>query len=338
MAASKHYVSNLRFAVLKAESTQGTMVTPADADFDSRFYGAELTLNLPVDDENSKFGTGDHGEDEAIPAEKTASVVLRTKLHYGGAVTTEPNNWKLLKACGLVLETYAGTGLGLKPLAAGDDVTYTCWVFDVIRGGTPTGKIYKLAGCMGDGAIYADAIGRPWMAEATLQGRLVDIIDCVNGDILALTSPDTALPITMCANTVSMQGAAKKISSFRLNFGNDVQPQYNQAVSGCVDFFGIVARRPRLQMNPLMVTDSGDDDSEDTYNNFVTMDATAGSIASSSGNTTIHVPRPQILTLAQASREGLVNYDINYKLLRNGTVDANLPEEATFEVLQGARA
>lgn len=336
MAASKHFVSNLRFAVLKAESSPGTAVTPASADFNSRFYEVEFTPNLPVDDENSKFGTGDHGEDEAIPGSQAASVRLRTKIAWGGAAVTEPAWWKLAKACGLVKATYGATGIALQPLAAGDDTTYTCWVIDIMRGASPTAIAYKLAGCMGDGAIFADGIGKPWMLEATLQGKLTDFAAVANVDIPALTSPDTNLPETLCSNTVSMHGKTKKISSFRLSFGNDVQPQYNQADARCIDFFGIVSRRPRLQMNPLAVTLAVDDDSEDVLANFLAVTTSSGSI------TGVHhsliLPKPQILTLAQAIREGLIGYDLNYKLLRNGSADATTPDECGWEFVQGARA
>lgn len=335
MADSKHFVSNLRFAVLKAETVPGTAVTPVDADFNSRFYEVEFTPNLPVDDENSKFGTGDHGEDEAIPGSQSATVRLRSKLHYGGALTTEPNNWKILRACGQAVETYTATGLGAKPLAANDDSTYTCWVVDVMRGATPSAICYQLAGCMGEGAIYADGIGKPWMIEATLQGKLIDIVTLANADIPELTTPDTALPITLCSNTVTMQGKSKKISSFRLAFGNDVQPQYNQADARCIDFFGIVSRRPRLSMNPLMVTLATDTDAEDPLANFLAATSSSGSISAT--NMALHFPKPQILSMAHAIREGLVGWDFNYKLLRNAGAIAALENETTFELLQGTR-
>jgi hypothetical protein len=336
MAASKHFVSNLRFAILKAESTPGTAVTPVSADFNTRFYEVEFTPNLPVDDENSKFGTGDHGEDEAIPGSQAASVRLRTKVSWGGSAIVEPDWWKLLRACGQVPDVYGAVGIGAQPRAAGDDTTYTCWVIDIIRGASPTAIAYKLAGCMGDGALYADGIGKPWMAEATLQGKLIEIATLANVDIPVLTSPDTTLPETLCANTVTMHAKTKKITSFRMSFGNDVQPQYNQLDARCIDFFGIVARRPRLQMNPLAVTLSGDTDSENILANFLAVTSTAGSIVGA--HHTLHFPKPQILTLAQAMREGLVGYDLNYKLLRNAGADAVLPDECAWEFLQGARA
>lgn len=338
MNASKHYVSNLRCVVLKEETTPGTAIALTDADFNARIYEPELTLDLPVDDENSKFGTGDHGEDESIPGVQSATVRLRTKISWGGTVTTEPAWWKLLKACGMVKSTYTATGIAAQPKAAGDDTTYTCWVIDIIRGATPTAMAYKLAGCMGDGSIYSDGIGKPWMLEVTLKGKLTDIAPIAAGaDQFVLTAPDTTLPEVLRCNTVTMQAKTKKITQFKLSFGNDVQAQYNQADNPAgIDFFGIVSRRPRLQMNPLMVTATGDTDSEDILDNFSTCVATTSSIVGV--HHSINIPKAQILSMAQAVREGLVGWDLNYKLLRNGSTDVALGAEVCWEFLQGARA
>jgi hypothetical protein len=337
MAASKSFVSNLRCVVCKEEVTPGTAIAMADADFNTRIYAPEITLELPVDDENSKFGTGDHGEDESIPGTRSASVKLSTKISWGGAVATEPAWWKLLKGCGLVKKTYTTTGIAVQPKAAGDDTTLTMWVIDIIRGAAPSAIAYKLAGCMGDGSIFCDGIGKPWMLETTFKGKLTAIAPITAGaDQFVLTGADTNLPETLCGNAVTMSAKTKKITSFKLAFGNDVQPQYNQGDASCIDFYGIVSRRPRLTMNPLMVTMSGDTDSHDPLTDFQAVTTGTGSIVGT--HHTLNIPRHQILTMAQAVREGLVGWDMNYKLLRNGSADAVLDAEVTWELLQGARA
>ena len=50
----------------------------------------------------------------------------------------------------------------------------------------------------------------------------------------------------------------------------------------------------------------------------------------------VSMPNTQILTAAQASREGLNAEDLNFKLLRNGTDIATMEDESTFQLLQGA--
>jgi hypothetical protein len=337
MAVSKHFVSNLRCVVCKEEVTPGTAVALTDADFNTRVYGAEVTFDLPIDDEASKFGTGDHGEDEAITGAQSGTIKISSKVSWGGAVATVPAWWKWLVGCGQVQKAYTTTGIAAQPKVAGDDKTLTIWVIDIIRGASPTGMAYKFAGCMGDGSIGCDGIGKPWKIEGTFKGKLVDIAAITAGaDMYTLTSPDTSLPETLCNNAVTINSKTKKISSFKLSFGNDVQPQYNQADSTCIDFFGIVNRKPRLQMNPLMTTISGDTDSSDPLADFLAMTTSTGSIVGV--HHTLNLPKVQLLTMAQAAREGLVGWDMNYKLLRNASADAALDAEVTWELLQGARA
>jgi hypothetical protein len=337
MTVSKHYVSNLRQVIVAAETTPGTAVTPADADFNARIYGGDLTIDVPVDDENSKFGTGDHGEDESIPGTQSATLKVSTKIAWGGAAATAPGWWKLLTGCGMVDKTYTTTGLAKHPKTAGDDTTLTIWVVDIIRGATPTAIAHKLAGCMGDGSIYCDGIGKPWMFEGTFKGKLSAVEVITSGaNQFVLTSADTALPEVLLSNAVTIGSKAKKISSFRLSFGNDVQPQVNQSEATGFEFFGIVNRRPRFSINPLMVSLSGDTDSDTPFASLKAGTVAAGTIVGA--HHTLTLPRMELLSVAQASREGLVSHDLNYKLLRNGSADAVLDAETCWEFLQGARA
>jgi hypothetical protein len=98
----------------------------------------------------------------------------------------------------------------------------------------------------------------------------------------------------------------------------------------------IVNRRPRFSINPLMVSLSGDTDSDTPFASLKAGTVAAGTIVGA--HHTLTMPRMELLSVAQASREGLVSHDLNYKLLRNGSADAVLDAETCWEFLQGARA
>lgn len=318
-----------RIAVVKLESTPGTAETLADADHNVRLFGIECAPIFEIDDENSKYATGDHAEYESIVGAQSGTISFSCRMAWGGNVTTIPNYFKLFNACGYETKTYTSTGIGLMPVASKDCVSATIGVYDINRCSSPSAVCYKFAGCTGNVELGCEGIGRPLVAKFTFTGKLVSIADVANGDIPVLTSPDSELAEKLLNTTLTFGGTAQKISSFNLNAGNEIQPVIDQSENTGYHAYGIVTRKARFSCNPLVQLQADDA----VYSRII--NETTGTIALELQNIKINVPVAQLISTALANREGLINWDQNYKCLRNGSTDSDIDDEATHDILIG---
>lgn len=332
---------NKSYLVGELEVTPGTDPTPADADFNVRIRNPEVTLNVEIDDENSKFGTGDHAEDEAIAGMQSATISFSVKMNYAGDVTTQPAWWKLANACGLksvgwnagseVAVGSAVHGISLVPRKEMDESTMTFYYFNEEVGSSPTTMISKFVGCIGNMTISADNVGAPVMANFTFQGKLSDIVD---GSALDMTSPDTTLCENMLNSGFTVNGVTNSISAFQFDLGNEISPVLDQSDATGISHYVITARRPRFSCNPLAVKQATDD----VHNRLLS--ETTGILALSTAQYSFYGIKAQLISNAVANREGLVSWDQNYKLLKNGTTGAltnsSYTTEDTFDLRIGS--
>lgn len=324
---------NLRTMVINAEAVAGTYAAPEAADATIRVRSPEVSLNLPVDDENAKPQNGSHAEDESIATTQTGQVSCSVRATYSGAVATEPQWWALAKACGCDVVTYTTTGLGLVRRAAKDDTTYSIAVYDTEIGASPVTTIYQFAGCVGNMVLTAENIGAPLMANFTFQGKLNDIVD---GTKLAQhADTQTQLAESFLGNTFTIGGTTERLSSFSFDLGNEINPIYSQEETTGVLHYALTAARPRFSCNPLAVNQA----TRDWLNEFLSETTSPSSLATS--NFTLKVVDGQLITPALANREQFVNWDLTFKCLQNGIpsalADTDLTLEDTFELLQGSR-
>lgn len=334
---ANYFSSNLRILVGKLETTPGSMETLSESDFDVRVWNPEVSITSEVDNEASKYARGDHAEDEAIPGIQHGEISFSIKVHWAGDNTTEPAWYKFLKACGAYEYAYSGTGYAVWPMKRSDAKSMTIWIYDIQRGtASPKATIYKFKGCMGNCVITSEGIGMPWMANLTFQGALYDI-STNQSSIPDINSIDTQCPDKLLSNTFTIDSTSQLISSFSLDFGNDVQPVYDQSDSVGIAYYGIVARAPRFTANPLMNNDF------DTYNYI--FDGTncpdVFPISLTGNHHNIYVPNAQMLPSGISNREGLVNWDLSMRCLANGTegteVDSDMSAECTWELRIGSR-
>ena len=343
---ANNFSSNLRILVGKLESVAGTMETLTSGDFDVRVRAPELTVTVEVDDEASKWANGNHGEDQSITGAQTAQVTFSVKAATASAVSAEPKWWKFAKGCGLASAAWAtNKGYGLTPKNANDEITMTLWVYDIQRGGTGDALCTKIAGAMGNMVLSSEGIGKPWVATFTFTGKVDSVVDVAAASVPVAALLDTTCADRLLLDSVYIDGTAQKISTFSLDTGNDIQPVYDQSDASGISHYGIVSRKPRLSLNPLMSAAS----TFDMYS-YVHAGATgcpktfAAHIGDTGANTkyAIMVPKGQVLTAGQAAREGLAGYEVNMKLLGNSVTgavsDADLTPEVTFEVLSGTRS
>jgi len=327
------HLNDLTVLAMAAEGTAGTAETLADADYNVRVRNITLKHITEMHDEDSKFSTGDHGEDNAIAGNQTAVVEGDIRCCWGGAAGTAPTWWKFPMICGASNVSFTTTGEALEPLKAYDAKTGTIVIQEPDLSGSA--QQTTLAGCVGNMVISADAVGAPIMAHFTITGKVSSVTTVTSGDILALTSPDTTIAERFLDADVTLSGitTGNLVSSWSLDFGNEVQPLYDQSETTGIDYYTIVTRKPRLSINPLKQLPSAWD-VQDYWR-----DMTEGTVSIDIGSAhhfLLTVPVAQILDAGTGTREGYQNWDLVYKCERNGTTSATINDEATWQILNGA--
>lgn len=329
---SAYQNANQRYMVIKAETTPGTAETLAGSDFDIRFRNIAFTPNIAMDNENAKYMQGNHAEDNAISGVRSGTITCSVNCAFTTGAT-EPNWWKASKACGQGSITYDTDYTGLVPRALHDDTTYTIGIYDVEAGeSSPVTTLYTFAGCVGNVVYTVDSIGAPLVANYTFQGKFVSASDTSALTIASTTQ--TFLASNSLGATVELNSVAEsKISQWQLDIGNEINPIYCVGEATGILHYTITARRPRLSMNPLAVATA----TRNWYNE-ITSDASLGSLVITASDYILSCPDVQLLSMNQSVREGLNGWDLNFKLLQNGTpgslTDSNLTLEDTFILYQ----
>jgi hypothetical protein len=202
-----------KIMVAKREAVAGTAETLVNADFDVRMREVEFTPDIQGGDEDSKFVTGDYGEDVAISGIQGATFNSMVKVAEGSAIDTAPKWNKLLEGCGLVEEVYAGVGVGYQPLQAGDKQTLTFSKVEISDDGVPVGIESATAGVMGNLTLSAEGVGSPVKVAFEWKGKFSGLSDVANANLLALTSPDTSVGAKFMNGTATIGGASLCVQS-----------------------------------------------------------------------------------------------------------------------------
>lgn len=318
-----------KIMVAKREATAGLSEALADADFDVRMREVEFTPDIQGGDEDSKFVTGDYGEDVAISGIQGATFNSSVKMAEGSAIDTAPKFNKLLEGCGLVEEVFPTFGVGYEPLQAGDKQTLTFAKVEISDDGTPVGIQSSTAGVMGNMTISAEGVGSPIKTAFEWKGKFSGLSDVANANLLALTSPDTSVGAKFMNGTAMINGIALCIQSFNLNIGNTIEylPCPNEATGILTST--ITNRQPRATIT-LIAPDVG------TYNPFnEVVTESEAPIVLVFGSYTLDMPRAQILSYSETDLNGRLGYELSVKCNRNAGLDSRLADESTFRIIQG---
>jgi hypothetical protein len=253
---------------------------------------------------------------------------------------------KFCRAQGRTPHWYTTVGIGLRDVAAGDQVTMTLGMCYVQGGGAPAGEMYTFAGASGTGGLEADGLGKPWTLKGSMTGKFCDAIDLTNAQILAMTGMETVLPEKMLSNAIQTVDNATaavsplRVSKFGLDFGCKVSPVGNQADDTGYDYFMITDRDPKITFDPLLKPISEEDvitNVKDEHSFDITIQS-----AMSSPNITVEGPRAQLMMPTFGAKEGQVDTARTYRLLGNdlgaGKAVSALSEECSNEILLWARA
>jgi hypothetical protein len=323
-----------RVLVGKLETTMGTAIAIASADFDARVRGIATTPELGLDDEASKYATGDFMEDESVGTTEGANLSFMCKVAPSGTpATVEPKWWKFLKACGMTEKAYTTKGVALQDSSVSDVRTMTFIGIDIERGAAPVGVADTFSGCMGNCVISAESAGAVLQANFDFSGKYAGEVDLANGDLLALTSPDTTIAETFKNITCTVGGTSTFcIRSFSVDLGNGRSNELCASQATAILYNKIDSRAPRLNIKMALPAVSA-------YGALAKWKAeTVATISIVVGAYTFAFPRAQIINFAKVDGSGTIDYDITFKLLRNGTTDTGIAPSASLEILQGARA
>jgi hypothetical protein len=321
-----------RILVAKRESVKGTAETLADADFNVRMRGIEFTPDLQGGDTESKFATGDYGGDTAISGIKGATFTSFTKLSQGATLGTAPKWGKLLESCGAVGTQYTTTGYGYEPLQAGDSQTSTFANVEISDDGTPVGLQDTAKGVMGNFTLSAEGVGSPIKIDYEWKGAFTTLADVANGDILALTSPDTSVGASFLNGTSTIGGTAFCVQSFSFNAGNTIEYLQCPSEATGIKYATIVNRMPTMTITMNAPTAS-------SYNPYdVVKNNTEAEVVLSFGSFTFTAPVAQVVNYSKTDINGRLGYELTLKLNRNSGTNANISDEATWQLLQGATA
>ena len=334
--ASEVFSYNLLYAVGKEETTKGTFNQPVSSDFDTRLYEINIAPTVEQDNDSEKYATGGHGMTESIAGAQSMQFTATAKMSNAGDATTAPKLWKFFKACGAKTVTYSSAGVALQPLEELDSSTISISIYAVEKGSaSPKAVEFQIAGAMGNAVISTDGVGKPLSVAFTFTGKLHDIKDVTSQ--LSLTGQDTALAYKMLDATMSTLSVEQRISSFSLDFGNEITPLVNQSESTGYEYYNIASRKPTLSINPLLQLTA----TEDILDNVKT--SATGNLLLTIDNTydlRIAIPKGQLMMPSVANREGHIGWEQTWRCLRSGAVgsgisDSTLPAEDAWEILIG---
>lgn len=319
---------------LKLEATTGTMETLTSADFDFLPMNGKASVTIETDEETSKGMTGGHGETLSVSGQRYGQVTFSVRGQTATAVDTPPLIGKLFKACGLVERVIATKGVAYDNIADGDCTTATIWAQVKQGGASPSAKIYKFAGCMGNVVAEVTDIGKPLLFSFTFSGKFEAITDTATP--IAMGTYSTTTPAVLAGTaTASIVGATScVIGGFSVDVGNEITKVPSQIPANGVSHYFRSTTKPRVTVAP-----------------FTVLEATRSAIASITGNTegatvlpcgssaivfSIHAPKSQIITVGDGERSALHTDELTVKCNGLTTATSGYVVGSAISIVQGA--
>lgn len=325
------FQANLAYIAVAVESTKGTAETLTSSDFNIRARNIEISPAFEVDNESSKYATGDHTKAEHLAGLRAMTINFIVQNTPGTTVTTSPNWEKLEQGAGSKVNTYTGSGIAYTPEASEDEKCVTIGFYMKQLGSSPAGKKIVLSGAVANCQVGADGIVMPWERAYSFTGKVSEVSDITYSENLELTSPQSTLPPTNNNVTLTMGGTQLYVTSWQLDYGNTVEPVYDLSDPTGILYYKISDRDPRITINPLEVPNS----TYNWFNIFINNTAQAFSIAAPNNAATITAPRCQLLPPSATTREGLNSNDFTFRPLRNTSGGNKFEKERAWTYLQG---
>jgi len=325
------YNRNLRFLTGKAETTPGTAVTITSSDVNYRTREGSWTPNLEAEDD--KWATGDLAENESIPGEATGDTQTKIKLASSSGVAVVPDWSTWLESCGLKRTAYTSVGMSWVPHTDNDQRTMSQWGLEQEVGANPQQRAMKFKGMVGTGKLMADKRVKPVQFDLSYKGAwsLADA-DIISGSKLLPATPDNTVAERLVGSSLTFLTVSHLAESFELDFGNELSPSGDFGDPSGMGFYWISARKPRLKVKVPIQRQSAFDPS-----NAWKVGTVGPLVLTISANWKITIPRGQIIESKPADVSNKMFWDLTIKPLRNGSTDATMDAQATWELLYGSK-
>lgn len=305
-----------RSLIIKQETTRGSFITPANADFNIPFNSDSIKISMDVPITDGDYASGDFDKFAGIVGRQSGTISASVNLFHSGTNSTPPDIAKLFNACGIAYAVNAGTSVVFGVVngqeygsnAGNAGLPFSVVVQDIMLGST-SGIWTTFSGCLANGKIVASEIGTPMVLELEFKGIFNGVADAPTP--IVLTGHDTTVPNSFMGATVTSFGGANQITNFELDFGNRVELEFNSAGSKGYSGAVIADRSPMFKFNPkveLLATTPA-------YTRWVA--GTEGVVNVSTANWAISASKGQIVSLGDATQGDIIAYEQTMRLNRS---------------------
>lgn len=305
--------SNLKLLGFVAESTPGTRVDLTyPTDLDVRLFDVgDASYDIPKEP-IGELADGTFKEGPALSRERKINLPdFKTEFLWSGAITTEPNFWKFLKACGMYSElnganpelVWDGT-VDCSSLSA-DLTMFSC-------GATPTGVRDKARGVVGNVEIGADGPQAPITCSFTsMMGAFLGKVDVPAAAKPALTGLDTTTVEQMGNYVATIGGVTYAVQAWNFNTNNEINAEGANNSEG-IARMKITNQGARLTMTVTLLDIASDDPLSDMFDNSVL--STVVLTGNASAHYTITFSTAEYVEVQPSDSSGTASYDLTFKV------------------------
>ena len=296
----------------KIESTPYTAETLAASDYNVSAYN--IGYDPAIAEYARKLARGDASRDPSIMGKRSGKITFSVDMTVGSSVTSAPNYWKCLQACGLK-QTTGSNGVWLTTDARYFNVPMTIEVVEMDEGASPNQLVIKFRGCMGNAKLVTNDVGLPKRIDFEFTGVLANISDRPYASQIMPTGFDSALPQAVLAVTTSLYSETQYFNKITIDLGNKVELWTDSTKAEGFEGARIVDRETTIELDPAMALRA----TNDQYNRELSN--TTGQYSETIGAgiaITISAPKAQIIqSYKPADREGRVVNSMKVKCMRN---------------------
>lgn len=241
----------------KLEGTPYTAETLTSAEYNQRIY--DIKISPEIESYARKLARADYSREISISGKRKCIVTCAVDLYPGASVSTAPQYFSMIRACGWKQTVHGSTGISLAPNADYNRVPATIEVAYREEGTSPRSLIIKMHGAMGKLKIESPQVGQPIKLLFEFTGVLTSVSTRAFASIILPTAWDTTLPPAVLAATFSLYGTWQFPSKFYIDGGEDVQLYPDMSKAQGYDGARVVDRRVVGETDPdMVVTDDKD--------------------------------------------------------------------------------
>lgn len=291
---------------LKAETTEGTAVSPAGSDANMFVENVTFIPDISMDPQ-SPVG-GDQRVLPSVPGMRIAKATFDYKCRASGAAGTAPALGKILKLARMAETLVAVTSATYDPIAVGD-LPATVDFYDVPESGNNIKQSMRgarVSSLKCDGGSN----GKPLVFHVELTGVYNGTTDA---SALSVSGLETTQPPGVLSAAFAVQTFAAKISQFAIDFG--IQGVIREDINQAEGAFSYV----NTEMAPVLTFDAEKElvATHDWYGLLIagTLGAFTVKVGATAGNIlTITGPKAQYVDVKPGDRNGLSVFNVTVKL------------------------